>query len=51
MDRMEVVAAEGERLSLDRTRYINEFRETLRRALAEERREIAALKKQLKKII
>jgi hypothetical protein len=48
MDRMVAVAAEGERLRrLDRTRYINEFRETLRRALADERREIAALKKQL----
>ena len=48
MDRMVAVAAEGERLrSLDRTRYINKFRETLRRALADERREIAALKKQL----
>ena len=32
---------------MDRTRYINKFRETLRRALADERREIAALKKQL----
>ena len=48
MRQMVKVAAEGQRLrNLDRTRYINEFRDKFREGLVESKQTIDALKKQL----